>query len=37
MAHANIQMIQDLYAAFLRGDTSIIVSAVTPEIGRAHV
>jgi ketosteroid isomerase-like protein len=32
MAHANIDLIQKLYAAFLQGDTSVIVSAVTNDV-----
>ena len=32
MRHANIDLIQDLYAAFLRGDISTIVAAVTPDV-----
>jgi len=32
MRHANIDLIQDLYAAFLRGDIGTIVAAVTPDV-----
>lgn len=32
MAHANIDLIHDLYAAFLRGDIATIVAAVTPDV-----
>ena len=32
MAHANVDLIQDLYAAFLRGYVGTIVAAVTPDV-----